>query len=106
MFWGMNMILSMYRSIIIDINIARLERVQVGHHSLRPAGVEEEGDEHRQGLGLRQGLGAGPQLHPDHTELLKDEVGSVQEDVPVHGQLRVTWLQLLGPIDAGLLLPV
>ena len=102
MFWGMNMILSMYRSIIFDINIARLERVQVGHHSLLPAGVEEEGDEHRQ----RLGLGAGPQLHQDHTELLKDEVGSVQEDVPVHGQLRVTWLQLLGPIDAGLLLPV
>ena len=44
MFWGMNMILSMYRSIIIDINIARLEkRVQVGHRSLLPAGVEEEG---------------------------------------------------------------
>ncbi len=54
MFWGMNMILSMYRSIIIDIKIARLESVQVGHNSLLPAGVEEEGDEHCQGLGLQQ----------------------------------------------------
>ncbi len=90
----------MYLDIIREINIARHEGVQVGHHGLLPAGVGEEGSEH--GQGLQQGLGAGPDLLQDHAELLEGEVGSVHEDVPISGELGVTQLQLLGLVDAGL----
>ena len=90
----------MYLDIIGDINIARHEGVEVGYHGLLPVGVGEEGGEH--GQGLQQGLGARPHLLQHHAELLEGEVGSVHEDVPVRGQLRVTQLQLLGLIDAGL----
>ena len=90
----------LYLDIIRDINIARHEGVQVGHHGLLPAGVGEEGGEH--GQGLQQGLGAQPDLLQHHAELIEGEVGSVHEDVPIRGQLRVTGLQLLGLIDAGL----